>query len=285
MSQNMASDATKTKKTGRFAQAFANLTKRLMVLTQYHYINRIDAEDKQIRLMNYGWIDPQTRQPLMPLDPDEEPDRNALQLYHHVVTAVEVRDKEVLEIGCGRGGGAAYIAKYLDPRRVHGVDSCASSAVFANKFWKRPRLHFAPGNAERLRHSDQSFDVVVNIESSHCYIHMDRFVAHAYRILRPGGYFLFADFRPASQIDELRAALQKPGFELIEEENLNEGVLLALDADDARKREFIDEKVHERRKPMFEMFAAVIDSPMYKAFKSGESTYMRYVFKKPDGQA
>jgi len=275
------SEVSTPKKRGRFALGIANFMKRMMVLTQYHYINRIDAEDKQVRLMNYGWIDPQTRQPLMPLDPDEEPDRNALQLYHRVVTAVDVRDKEVLEVGSGRGGGAAYIAKYLDPRRVHGVDFCAASAVFANSYWKRPRLHFAPGNAERLRHSNESFDVIVNIESSHCYVHMDRFVAHAYRILRPGGHFVFADFRPANQIDELRAELQKPGFQLVEEENLNEGVLLALDADDARKREFIEEKVDERRKPMFEMFAATIDSPMYKAFKSGESTYMRYVFKKP----
>ncbi|MCC6152844.1 MAG: class I SAM-dependent methyltransferase [Candidatus Hydrogenedentes bacterium] len=280
-----ASDVTATKKRGRFAQAFANLTKRIAVLTQYHYINRIDAEDKQVRLMNYGWIDPQTRQPLMSLDPDEEPDRSAIQLYHRVVTAVDVRDKEVLEVGSGRGGGAAYIAKYLDPRRVHGVDYCAASAVFANKYWKRPRLSFSPGNAEKLRHSSDSFDVVVNIESSHCYIHMDRFVAHAYRVLRPGGHFLFADFRPANLIDELRAELQKPGFQLVEEENLNEGVLLALDADDARKRAFIEEKVEERRKPIFEVFAAVVDSPMYKAFQSGESVYMRYVFKKPDGQA
>ncbi len=275
------SDVSAPKKRGRFAQAIANFMKRMMVLTQYQYVNRIDAEDRQVRLMNYGWIDPETRQPLMPLDPDEEPDRNALQLYHRVVTAVDVRDKEVLEVGCGRGGGAAYIAKYLDPRRVLGVDFCATSTVFANRYWKRPRLHFSPGNAERLRHSNESFDVLVNVESSHCYVHMDRFVAHAYRILRPGGHFLVADFRRASQLDELRAELQKPGFLLVEEENLNEGVLLALDADDARKREFIEEKVDERRKPMFEMFAAVIDSPMYKAFKSDESTYMRYVLKKP----
>lgn len=274
------SDASMPRKRGRFAQAFANITKRLMVLTQYQYVNRIDAEDKQVRLMNYGWIDPQARQPLMPLDAEEEPDRNALQLYHRVVTAVDLRDKEVLEVGCGRGGGAAYIAKYLDPRRVLGVDFCATSTVFANRYWKRPRLHFSPGNAERLRHSNESFDVLVNIESSHCYVHMDRFVAHAYRILRPDGHFLFADFRPANQIDELLTELQKPGFQLIEKENLNEGVLLALDADDGRKREFIEKKVHERRKPMFEMFAAVIDSPMYRAFKSGESIYMRCVLKK-----
>ncbi|MCC6797079.1 MAG: class I SAM-dependent methyltransferase [Candidatus Hydrogenedentes bacterium] len=277
-----ATDSTVQKKRWRFAQAFANLTKRIMVLTQYHYINRIDAVDKQVRLMNYGWIDPQSRQPLMPLDPDEEPDRNALQLYHRVVTAIDIRDKEILEVGSGRGGGAAYIAKYLDPRRVHGVDFCAASALFANKYWKRPRLSFSPGNAEKLRHSDNAFDIVVNIESSHCYIHMDRFVAHAYRVLRPGGYFLFADFRPADQIGDLRTELEKPGFQLIEEENLNNGVVLALDADDARKREFIEEKVDERRKPMFEIFAAIIDSPMYKAFKSGESAYMRYVFKKPE---
>ena len=261
---------------------FINVSKRFAVLAQYQYINNIDAQDQEIRLMNYGWIDPKDHAPLMTLDAEEEPDRHALQLYHRVAGAVDLRDKDVLEVGSGRGGGAAYIAKYLGPRRVHGVDLCASSAIFSNEYWRRPCLTFSAGNAERLRQSDESYDAVVNIESSHCYVRMDNFVAHACRVLRPGGHLLFADFRPSNQIDELRRELVRPGFEPIEEEVLNPGVLLALDAEDARKRIFIDAKVNDRRKPMFEMFAALKGTPMYEAFKSGEARYMRFTLKKPE---
>lgn len=270
-------------KRAKVTRRFINASKRIMVITQYQYINRLDAVDHEIRLMNYGWMDPETRAPIMPLDAEDEPDRYALQLYHRVASVADLRDKDVLEVGSGRGGGAAYIAKYLGPRRMHGVDLCATSAVFANRYWKRPCLTFSPGNAENLKQSSESFDVVVNIESSHCYVSMDRFVAHAFRVLRPDGYLLFADFRPTQQVDELREQLVKPGFVLLGEEVLNPGVLLALDAEDARKRAFIEAKIPDRRKAMFEMFAAVKDSPMYQAFKSGEATYMRYVLRKPNG--
>ena len=261
---------------------FINIAKRLMVVAQYQYINNIDRQDKEIRLMNYGWIDPETRAPLMALDAEDEPDRYALQLYHRVATAVDLHDRDVLEVGSGRGGGAAYLAKYLGPRRVHGVDLCASSAQFCNEYWKRPCLTFSQGNSERLPQSSETFDAIINIESSHCYVHMNRFVAHAYRILRPGGYLLFADFRPSTTIDELRDEFLRPGFELIEEEELNPGILLALDAEDARKRAFIDAKVSDRRRNMFEMFAALKGTPMYEAFKCDEARYMRYTLRKPE---
>lgn len=265
----------------KIARGFVNASKRLMVLGQYNYINRIDREDVEVRLMNYGWIDPATRAPMMALDPDEEADRSALQLYHRVASAVDLRDKDVLEVGSGRGGGAAYVAKYLGPRVMHGVDVCAQSAAFCNAYWRRPCLTFSAGDAERLPQSDGSFDAVLNVESSHCYTRMDRFAGHTFRVLRPGGHLLFADFRPAGQIGEMLETLTAPGYELVEEEDLTAGVLLALDAEDARKRRFIEAKVHEKRRPMFEMFAALIGSPMYKAFESGEAKYVRYVLRKP----
>ncbi len=48
-------------------------------------------------------------------------------------------------------------------------------------------------------------DFADDAPSSHCYVHMNRFVAHAYRILRPGGFLLFADFRPSATVDALAA--------------------------------------------------------------------------------
>ncbi|NUM55530.1 MAG: class I SAM-dependent methyltransferase [Candidatus Hydrogenedentes bacterium] len=258
------------------------MSKRITALAQYHYINTIDARDHEVRLMNYGWIDPETRAPSMPLDSEDEPDRHALQLYHRVVSGVDLRDKDVLEVGCGRGGGAAYIAKYLGPRLVHGMDFCPSSVAFCSAYWKRPCLTFSVGSAERLKQSDGSFDAIVNVESSHCYVNMRGFVSHSFRVLRPGGHMLFADFRHAGLIDALREDLLRPGFEMIEEECLNPGVMLALDADDERKRAFIEARVHKRRMQMFEMFAAVKGSPLYCAFESGDAHYVRFVLRKPD---
>ena len=40
-----------------------------------------------------------------------------------------------------------------------------------------------------------SYDAVVNVEASHLYPDVPRFLAEVARVLRPGGHFLYADFR------------------------------------------------------------------------------------------
>ena len=63
------------------------------------------------------------------------------------------------------------------------------------------------GDAENLPFPDQSFDAVINIESSHCYPRFPRFLAEVARVLRPGGHFLYADLRLDVRIGEWEAAL------------------------------------------------------------------------------
>ncbi|MFN7140254.1 MAG: class I SAM-dependent methyltransferase, partial [Limisphaerales bacterium] len=70
--------------------------------------------------MNYGYV-PETAQPLSLLREDE-PDRLCIQLYERVVAPVRLEGNEVLEVGCGRGGGSSYIARYHQPTTVIGVD-------------------------------------------------------------------------------------------------------------------------------------------------------------------
>ena len=158
-------------KRAKLVRRVINASKRFMVLAQYQYINSIDESDKQIRLMNYGWIDPASPGPLMPLDPEDEQDRHSLQLYHRVAAAVDLRDKDVLEIGCGRGGGAVYMMKYLAPRTLVGLDFCPSTVKFCNEQWNLPGLSFAQGFAERLKEQEkESFDAVVNVEIGRAHV-------------------------------------------------------------------------------------------------------------------
>jgi SAM-dependent methyltransferase len=257
-----------------------NAIKPALVMGQYEFINRLDRDEAQIRLMNYGFIDPDPSSPVIPLTPEEEPDRCSLQLYHRVAAAVDLAGKDVLEVGCGRGGGAVYVMKHLGPKSVTGVDLCIGSVRFCREQYPIVGLTFHKANAERLPFADESFDAVVNIESSHCYRNVGRFFAQVRRVLRPGGFFLFADFRSNAEAELLRKDLAASGLNLLEEENINEGVLLALDHEDARKREFIGTKVPERRRAMFEFFAAVKGSGMYEAFRLGQGEYLRFVLRK-----
>ena len=50
-------------------------------------------------------------------------------------------------------------------------------------------------DAEKLPFDDESFDAIINVESSHCYPHIDSFLSEVRRVLAPGGCFGIVDFR------------------------------------------------------------------------------------------
>jgi ubiquinone/menaquinone biosynthesis C-methylase UbiE len=87
------------------------------------------------------------------------------------------------------------LATRLAPRPYQGIDLCAKAVSFCQLQHARQGLKFSQGNAEALKCPDQSFDVVINLESSHGYPQMPKFLKEARRVLRPQGYLLLADFR------------------------------------------------------------------------------------------
>ena len=89
-----------------------------------------------------------------------------------------VKGARVLEVGSGRGGGSRYIAPLLSSRpRWSGLDYSPDTVRLAKRSehgdTAQPCLS-RQGDAEHLPFADGSFDIVVNIESSHCYADVER---------------------------------------------------------------------------------------------------------------
>ena len=80
-----------------------------------------------------------------------------------------VEGRDVLEVSCGRGGGANFVSRTFKPQRYVGVDLSQENIRLARERAARQGLTFAIGNAEQLDLADASFDVVINIEASHLY--------------------------------------------------------------------------------------------------------------------
>ncbi len=252
--------------------------KRFLNKTWYQYLARAD-KDAHMLFMNYGFIDQRPGAPALALGPADEPRRLCIQLYARVAGAADLAGKDVLEIGCGRGGGSSFIMRYLRPRSMTGLDIAENAVAFCREYHRVPGLAFRQGDAEALALPDASFDVVVNVESSHCYGSMDQFVREVARVLRPGGYFLFTDHRPRGQLDRLRAQLGAQ-FQVLEAERITPGVLAALDADDGRKLALIRRYAPRFLHRQFALFAAVRGSPLYENFRTGAVEYMRFVLRK-----
>lgn len=231
--------------------------------------------------MNYGYAPPADA-PSRPLEPADEPDRLCIQLYAETVSSVPLADRDVVEVGSGRGGGASWLARTHRPRRYIGVDfSAAAVALCQRRHAGVAGLEFIAGDAENLPLPDSFCDVVLNVESSHCYGHIDRFFREVARVLRPGGHFCYTDFRTVADLAKLEATLATvTDLERIERVDVTPRVLAALQADDARKRRLIDELVPPRMRHLFGEFAGLSDGQIFAGFSSGALVYCRFVFRR-----
>ena len=129
-----------------------------------------------------------------------------------------------------------------------------------------PGLDFRVGDAEALPLADESFDAVLNVESSHCYGSKARFAAEASRVLRPGGYVLWADVGRAEPLAAMRAHFLAAGLEVVEEEDLTAGVLRSLELRAGAQTDGAERAVR-----------------LLKGLRDGTFLYQRLVLRKPCG--
>jgi len=106
-------------------------------------------------------------------------------LHRYFLARYFARGKDVLDIACGEGYGAALLAQVA--RSVIGVDVAEDAVAHAAENYVRENLRFRKGDGCQLPVPDGSVDVVVSFETiEHLYNH-DRFLAEIRRTLRPGG--------------------------------------------------------------------------------------------------
>ena len=251
--------------------------RELMFKGWYWYVNNID-KNADVLFMNYGYT--HANMPVV-LDPADESNRYSAQLYHLLGKATEIKDKDIAEIGCGRGGGLSYIVRTFSPATAVGVDLDKRAASFCNKHYRHKGLFFVQGDAQNLSFlKDNSFDAILNVESSHRYLNMDLFLKEVHRLLRPGGYFLFTDFRWDWEKPELKQQLADSGLTILKEEMITNHVVDALEADDTRKRELVKKLVPGFVRKAALNFAGTVGSKTYHHFTSRKYEYYNYVMQK-----
>ena len=153
------------------------------------------ATDSGWTFMNYGYSSINDNSSL-DLKPEDESDRLFIQLYNYASSQIPLDNRKFLEVGSGRGGGASFVARYHHPESMTGLDYSSSAIKLSNKIHSNvSNLHFIKGDAENLPFDDNTFDAVINVESSHCYGNMKKFLNEVYRVLKKGGHFTWVDLR------------------------------------------------------------------------------------------
>ncbi len=136
------------------------------------------------------------------------------------------------------------------------------------------------GDAENC-HSTDSFDAVVNVEASHAYPHLSKFLAEVVRVLRPGGHFLYADFRGHSEFPGWDAALaESVPLRQLTGRVINPEVLLGMDNNAQRSKDMIDRLLPAPLRPFGRRFAGVPGTGLYRVLENGKAEYRMYDFIK-----
>ena len=234
----------------------------------------------QFRCMNYGFVGgDQIR-----LDEKDEEERYPFQMYHKLVSHTDIAQKKVLEVGCGRGGGAFYLTKYLQAGEVTGLDISQNSIGYCQENYHLPNLNFVVGDAENLSFPPDTFDVVVNLESSHGYPYMEKFLDGVQKVLKPDGVFCWADLRYKDDIPTTDQQFQDAEFEVMHQERLTPGVIQSLIEDSQRKEELLARHVRWSWLRWFLGNIWVVKgSSNYQSYEKGEIEYLLRVMRKGEG--
>ena len=171
------------------------------------------AHDSGWTFMNYGYK--YKNQKTLNLTSKDESNRMFIQLYDYVASQIPIKDGEILEVGSGRGGGSSFVSRYHHPKSITGLDYSKSAIKLSNELYGNvDNLFFKLGDAENLPFKENTFDAVINIESSHCYGNMERFLSEVSRVVKPGGYFGWVDLRAKDMVEETEFTFEKSNLTL-----------------------------------------------------------------------
>lgn len=127
-------------------------------------------------------------------------------------------DLDVLDVGCGTGGPACFLAQECRCR-VHGI---STSKVGVEEARRRAearglgdRMRFAYGDGMDNGLPDASFDRIWVLQASHFMRHKDRLFAESARVLRPGGRMVLGDIMLRAPMPMIEVVKHRDQFLLL----------------------------------------------------------------------
>jgi len=231
--------------------------------------------------MNYGYASKNGEFSHLQLKNEDMQHRYFIQLYDFVTRNHKFENTRVLEVGSGRGGGASFLSRYKNPTEYIAMDISQKIIDFCNGYYKIPNLKFIKGEAEKIPFGESEFDALVNVESARCYGSIQTFFNEVYRVLKPGGKFLFADMIKKEDVGAIMEMLAATGFIMHDKVDIRENVVMALQLNSEQNKKVIAENVPKFLRSSFNEFAGVEGTNRYNSFYSSEMNYYSFTLEKP----
>ncbi len=137
------------------------------------------------------------------------------------------RPERVLQVACGEGEGALFLAREFPTARVRGIDADADLVAAAGRrvgLDPEGRVAFKVGGPRRIPYPDDHFDLVAVVDARPA-------AGELARVLRPGGHLILAATAGAATGSGLAAwllarSLRSRGFETVADQEAGAGSFL-----------------------------------------------------------
>ncbi len=220
--------------------------------------------------LNYGYV-PDSSPTFSVVElPDYFMNKNSVRLVLELIGDCDLKDRRVLDVGCGRGGAVQVINQFFAARSITGLDLSPNAIAFCKTRHRYDGVSFYEGDAENLPFADGAFDVVTNIESSHSYPNLHQFYSEVYRVLAADGYFLYTDLLSGEQIKEELIFLRRLGFSVERDHDITANVLLSCDEIASTRAQAYDTRNDSQ---LMENFLATPGSQVYEQMRHGVWSY------------
>ncbi len=247
---------------------------------EYEAFNRKLGElkfGKYAFFLNYGYVQNDNPSFAKVTPRESDFDANSRRLVYEVIGDCPLDDLDVVDVSCGRGAVSIAVQGHFRPKSYLGIDLSSEAIAFCRGHRQMPNFQFEEGDAESLQLANESRDVVINIESSHNYPRIGKFFHECFRVLRPGGWFLYTDLLAPSAFDRHTQLLQAIGFTKTRDADITSNVLLACD-ETAERRMAVYTDSAERS--YMADFLAAPGSETYHAMEQGLLCYRLFTFRK-----
>ena len=228
-------------------------------IKEYNNANVL-LKDSNIGFMNHGYLPSDVN-----ILEEDFLFKNQISLYLNMFKDIDTENKKVLEVGCGRGGGLSAVSKYLNIKDLFACDINSFNIDYCKKTYDS-KISFKVSDAHSLDYESGEFDIVLSVESSHCYHSPELFFNEVRRVLKNDGKFLYADCGLNIKSFKEYSGL----FKNITEENITENVRQScLEDYEKWKLLILDKDIKEKFTGI-----ALLKSEEYA---NGSDLYLKYI--------
>eukprot|EP00347_Sterkiella_histriomuscorum_P012583 403368011 len=205
------------------------------LIRQFFELYTSNYQKNDLTFLNGGYADSEIENGVFLKTYKDKFDVLRIQLYNYIVMRFgevnSMNGLNLLETGCGRGGGLHYLAREMNPQSALGIDIARSQIEYCKKHWMGDKLNlnFIQHDVENLESiiSRNTIDYAIDIESSMFYPNKSRFFREISKALRRDGVFLFGTMMSSIQMKSMETKLCQY-FEIVKSEDITREVVQSL---------------------------------------------------------